>query len=51
MLNGTATPWEYLGRLFNITFTASFSFLLNNAYLVQLGKKSTSSNIKKLFKR
>lgn len=39
MLNGTATPWECLGRLFNITFTASFSFLLNNAYLVQLGKK------------
>ena len=52
MLNGTATLWECLGRLFRIAFTASVSFLLNNAYLVQLGKKKKkkeSSNIKKLF--
>lgn len=41
MLNGTTALWECLSR--RIAFTASFPFLLNNAYLVQLGKKKKDS--------
>lgn len=52
MLNGTAALGKYLRRrLFRIASTASSPFLLNNTYLVQLGKKKKkilSSNIKKL---
>lgn len=44
MLNGTAALGKYLSRrLFRIASTASFPFLLNNTYLVQLGKKKKKS--------